>query len=310
MKTEAKREAAQFSEAPGATDSDKLNLAGILVKIGDPDTAQVVLERLVQSSPKSAEAQAKLGLLLSDKNQLKQAAIHLRNAVQLAPESPEYALSFAGVLILWKHPEAAVKFLESVENSFGTLPEFRYKLGLAYYSFNQYPRAIEELKKLERQRPDSDLVQLFLGLSYVASGQLIEAEAHFRKAVELDPHKASNYIPLAQLLRKEGGEKTDEAIRNLQALLGQDPSNLQCKLELALCYEKRERLEDSQVLLEEVTRKQPDLVEAHVALARVYRRLGKTQEADRERTALRKLEDRRRRSEESLIPQALPSANQ
>lgn len=308
MKAEAVKEIQQFVEAPNASETDKLNSAESFVNDGDLDTAQVILERLVASSPKSAEAQAKLGLLLSRKNQLKQAAIHLRNAVQLDPDSPEYAMSFVEVLFLWKHPEAAIKFLESVEDRFGTLPEYRYKLGLAYYSFNQYPRAIEELEKLERQRPDSSLVQLFLGHSHVSAGHLEQAEAHFRKAVELDPHKASNYVPLAQLLRKQGGGKTDEAIRYLQALLERDPSDVQCQLELALCYEKRGRLEESQTLLEKVTRTQPDLIEAHVALARVYRRLGKTQEADREKTAIRGLEDRRRRGEESLIPQSLPPA--
>jgi len=305
MKLEAEKEIQQFLEVPTASETDKLNLAGTLVEDGELDTAQVVLERLVASSPESAEAEGKLGLLLSMKNQFEEAYRHLRKAVQLAPDSPEYAIGLAEVLLLSKHPEGAIKFLTAVRGRFGTLPEFQYKLALAYYSFREYPRAIAELEKVARQRPDSDLVQLFLGLSHVASGHLEQAETHFRKAIELDPGKASNFVPLAQLLRKQGGDRLDEAIRYMQTLLERDPSDMQCKLELALCYEKKGRLEESQVLLEDVTRTRPELVEAHVALARVYHRLGKKQEGDREKSIVARLEDARRAAE-SLIPQSLP----
>lgn len=307
--SEAGKETQEFLEVPGAPEGEKFNLAGVLFEAGDLDAAQVVLQHLVASSPESAEAHAKLGLLLSRKNRFKEAALHLRKAVQLAPDSPEYSIAFAEVMLLWRHADAALKFLMAVRDRFGTLPEFQYKLGLAYFALNQYPRAIIELDKLALQLPESDLVQLFLGLSHVAAGNLDQAETHFRKAIELNPGKASNYVPLAQLLRKEGGDRIDEAIRYLQTLLERDPSDMQLKLELALCYEKKQRLEESQVLLEDVTRTQPQQVQAHVALARVYHGLGKSQEADREKSIIRRLEDERRSEEslESLIRQSLPS---
>ncbi len=290
MKREAEEETTQFLNSPVATEADKLDLAGILIEDGEMNAAQSVLERLVASAPESAEAHGKLGLLLSKKDQFEDAARQLRRAVQLAPDVAEYSIGLAEVLLLSGQSPAALEFLMAVKPRFERLPEFRYKLALAYYGMHQYDQAIEVLEGLAHQHPELDLPQLFLGNCYYAMGDLKDAEPFYRKAIQLNPKRVSNYPPLAQLLRKQGGARTDEAIRYLQTALGLDPSDMQSKLELAVCYVEKQRLRESQVLLEDVTRAQPELVQAHRVLARVYYRLGKKQEGDREKSIVARLE--------------------
>jgi tetratricopeptide (TPR) repeat protein len=296
----------EFLTIAGAAERAKFDLANVLFESGGLDSAQLILEHLVTSSPESAEARGKLGLLLSKKDEFEKAARQLRMAVHLAPDSEEYAIGYAEVLLLWGQSPTALQFLTGVKDRFGTLPEFQYKLALAYYSLHQFPQAISVLEELGRQHPEYDLVQFFLGNSYMAAGDLEAAESRYRKAIELNQGRASNYSPLAQLLRKRGGASADEAIALLQTALKLDSTDIQTKLELALCYEGKRRLPESQNLLEQVTRARPEHYQAHVALARVYYRQGKKSEGDSERAIVTRIENAKR-DEESKVRHSLPS---
>jgi Flp pilus assembly protein TadD len=304
--TDAKNETLEFLTIAGAGERAKFDLANVLFESGGLDSAQLILEHLVTSSPESPEARGKLGLLLSKKDEFEKAARQLRMAVHLAPDSAEYAIGYAEVLLLWGQSPTALQFLTGVKDRFGTLPEFQYKLALAYYSLHQFPQAISVLEELGRQHPEYDLVQFFLGNSYMAAGDLEAAEIRYRKAIELNPGRASNYSPLAQLLRKRGGDSADEAIALLQTGLKLDSADIQTKLELALCYEGKRRLPESQNLLEQVTRARPEHYQAHVALARVYYRQGKKSEGDIERAIVTRIENAKR-DEESKLRHSLPS---
>jgi tetratricopeptide (TPR) repeat protein len=304
--TDARNETLEFLATPGAAEREKFELAKALFENGDLDSAQLILEHLVESSPELAEARGKLGLLLSKKDEFERAARQLRMAVHLAPDSAEYAIGYAEVLLLWGQSPTALQFLTGVKDRFGTLPEFQYKLALAYYSLHEFPQAIAVLEDLGRQHPEYDLVQFFLGNSYMAAGDLEAAEIRYRKAIELNPGRASNYSPLAQLLRKRGGDSADEAIALLQTALKLDSTDIQTKLELALCYEGKRRLPESQNLLEQVTRARPEHYQAHVALARVYYRQGKKSEGDLERAIVTRIENAKR-DEQSKVRHSLSS---
>jgi len=92
------------------------------------------------------------------------------------------------------------------------------------------------------------------------------------------------------MLLKESDDKRDEATALLEKALALDPSDVASKQELALCYEKGSRYVQAQHLLEDVVRQQPDLLPAHVALARIYYRERKKEEGDRERKIVSRLE--------------------
>src|SRR5262249_51911735 len=156
-------------------------------------TAQRVLENALGTTPDSADAHGQLGLLLNKANQFRAAAKELERAVQLAPDSATYALAFAEALLLSNEPFRAVHLLTEVRVRFETLPEFGYKLALAYYSLNQYTKAIAELEHLSNRYPNLDLVPYFLGNSYAAMADVGNAETFYKRAVDLNPTNASYY---------------------------------------------------------------------------------------------------------------------
>jgi protein O-GlcNAc transferase len=290
MNEEGKREIQAFLQAPNVTSADQFKLAKVLIEDKQPTAAQSVLEHMVKAYPDFAEAHAQLGQLLADKDQYEDAAREMGRAVHLSPDTAEFSMRLAEILILWKQYPTAVEFLAAVKDRFGKLPEYQYKLGLTYFGLHHIPQAIAVFENLAREHPDLDLVQFFLGNFYQTTGDFEKAEPHYKRAIELNPQKASHYAALAQLLRKDTKDRTDEALTYLEKALLLDPQDTQSKLELALCYEKKMNSPKAQSLLEQVVHEQPDLIPAHVALARVYYRQKKKEQGDRERSVIAQLE--------------------
>ena len=93
-------------------------------------------------------------------------------------------------------------------------------------------------------------------------------------------------------MRQEGGDKLDEAIAQLKWASQYNPQDPQISLQLALCYESKEEFTDAAALLEQTIEREPDLAPAHVALARVYYRLGKKSDAQREKETVKALQEK------------------
>jgi tetratricopeptide (TPR) repeat protein len=199
-------------------------------------------------------------------------------------------MRLAESLILWKHYGTALEFLKAIKERFGTLPDYRYKLGLTYYSLHQYPLAIAEFERIAQEQPALDTNHFFLANGYAATGRLEEAEQHYRRAIELQPRNASYYTALAQVLRKMSDDNNEEAIVDLKKALALDASDIQAKQELGLCLVKKAEYDQALTLLLDVVTKEPDLTSAHVALAQVYYKLHRKLDGDRERATVRRLQ--------------------
>jgi cytochrome c-type biogenesis protein CcmH/NrfG len=264
------------------------------------------LQDTVKRYEESPEAHAGLGKLLLDRNELEEAVRELGRAAQLSPDTPAYSLGLAEALLLWKHYTPALQFLEAVRPKFGTLPDFRYKRGLAFYGLYRYPEALVEFEALVKERPRADLVWFFLGNTWLATGKLENAETSYRQAIALNQHNASYYAALGLLLRQSEENRLPEAIETLRRALTLDPSDYQSQKELALCYERSGNMNGAETLLEQVAREHPHFSEAHVALARVYYKLHKKPEGEREKEVVAQLEAEERAKQAAIRTAAPP----
>ena len=289
MRELAEKEIQDLLDSPKASTADHFKLVKVLLENHELNLAQKVLTHAVLVTPDSAEAHAKLGLLLANRNQYEDAAQELEHAVRLAPDSVEYSMELTGVLLLWQHYSSALEFLTAVKGRFEELPDYQYKVALAYYGLNLYPEAITRLDELARQHPEMDLAQYFLGNSYMAEGELNKAEPYYRKAIAINPKNPLYYKSLGELLRRQGSSRMDEAVKALSTALVLDAGDVQAKLGLALCYEKKKNYAQAQSLLEEVVQREPSLLPAHVALARAYYRQKKKPEGDRQAAIISRL---------------------
>lgn len=290
MQDQAANEIQAYLSLPDVPVNDQLKLAKVLLENNQPASAQAVLQNAVRTPPESPEAHYDLGVLFLNKNQFENAVSELGRAAQLAPEPPQYSMRLVEALILWKHYGTALEFLNAVKSRFGSLSDYQYKLGLAYYGLHRFPEAIVQFNAILSKQPNLDLVHFFLGNSQFATGNLEQSVAHFRKAIELQPRNASYYTALAQSLREQSDDNTDEALANLEKAQALDGADIQIKHELALCLEKKHQYAKAQSLLEEVIAKDPQMVSAHVALAGIYYKQRMKAQGDQESAVVRRLQ--------------------
>jgi predicted Zn-dependent protease len=280
-KSEGERETQEALDSSTLSETAGLALAKVLVEDKQPETAHRVLEELATKWPESAVVHAELGLLLSKNSQFEQAAWGLGRAVQLKPESVEYALALAEVLLSWHHYSTALDFVTAEEQRFGKPPELEYCLAYSLYGLRRHDEALARMDKLLEQYPQFDRAYYLKGNCYVDLGDSPKAVASFQKAIQLNPANPSYYIALAEVMRRNAGT-VEEAIAEAKKGLELDPTSSDGKIQLALCYETKKVYARAQVLLEEVTQAHPELILPHRILARVYYQQGNTSEAERQ----------------------------
>lgn len=287
----AERESDEIIHAKIATPAEQSKLAAVLLQNGAPGLAEKLLTNSLAMDPSQANANGALGEIYRKQNKLLEAADCFQRAIQLDPDSAEYVFGFVRVLLALKRPTQLAAFLKSVETKFGTLPNYQYALGLAYYGEHHYTDAANTLETLLLSKPPrEDKVEHVLGDSYFAMGKLDEAEASYRKAMEENPKDPDYYLSYATLLRRERPDKIDDAIVGLKNAQRINPGDWRIRLQLGLCYQSKEQFAEAAPLIEQAVRAQPDLLTGHVALATIYFRLGRRADGQREKKIVAELE--------------------
>jgi tetratricopeptide (TPR) repeat protein len=290
FQNEGQQEVDEFLSSGLARFRETLKLSRVLSENGELAKAKVVLEHALAASPNSAEAHDELGLLLAKGGQLEESAKELSRAAELAPNTADYALDNGAVLLLAKRYSDAASFLLRWKDRLAREPDYHYKLGLAYYGMRDYRQARSALESVAQLDPQHDLAQYYLGNCYHAAGDLPKAERHYRTAIRLNPNRASYYGSLGALLVQSENVRRAEGAAYLSRALELDPKDVYSRFELALYYEGNADCRTAQLLLEEVVGEEPELVRAHVALARVFFRQGMKEKGEREKAIVAGLE--------------------
>jgi tetratricopeptide (TPR) repeat protein len=295
LKTGQQKAAEQETDAiirqNAVTAADRTKVAGVLLENGAPESAEKLFENSLSLDPNQANANGALGELYLQQRRFQEAGECFQKAMQLDPDSSEYAFGFVRVLLAMKRPEPLVSFLNSIQDKFGTLPNYQYALGLAYYNEHHYAEATTVLEKLLLSHPPrEDKVQHVLGDAYLSMDKLDQAEAAYRRAIDENPKDPDYYVAYATALRRKGPENVDDAITRLEGARRMMPDDWRILIELGLCYESKAQYADAAALLEHVVRSQPQLTAAHVALVRIYFRLGRKADGEREKGIVAELE--------------------
>jgi tetratricopeptide (TPR) repeat protein len=161
----------------------------------------------------------------------------------------------------------------------------------SYYVAHQFPEAQREYEQALRLRPDVPGLHLELGEVYAAASEWAKAEEQFLAETRLQPGNAEAAFRLGDARLQEG--KIEEALKELEradqlrpdmsdtlyslgkaAVLAGDVGSAQRALIRVIALEKESSL----------------AAQAHYALAGLYRKQGKGQEAEREIQQFRRLQ--------------------
>lgn len=233
-----------------------------------------------------AQAQDALGIAQLETGKLPEAIANLEVALAKRPNDPDllYYLGRASGLL-------SKQTFDVLESAYPDSPRAHQALGENYAVLRRVPEAEREYRDALRLRPDIPGVHLELGQLYASASQWPKAEEEFRAEAKLQPGDAEAAYRLGAALL-EGG-KVKEARAELQradqlrpempetlyslgkaASLDGDPSAAADAWKQVIALEKDSSLS----------------AQAHFGLAGIYRKQGKTAEAQQEMQEFRRLQ--------------------
>ncbi len=266
------------------------------MKERDYPQAERILVAAHKANPDSA-ALLRLagGVFFLDGNYVN-AAIAFKKADKLEPLDPPNRFTLAMAFIALGRRDWARIELERLVSADPKATIYLYWLARLDYDDQKFAAAVEKLQRVIAATPDFMRAHDNLGLSLEALGRYEEAEAAYKKAIELNRQKkpSSPWPPLnlGIMLSKLG--RRDEAETYLREALEYKPDFAQAHYRLGMILEKWGKLEEAIAEFRQAADLDPDYTEPVYAMARLYRRTGDMKQA---RKALKEFQKRKRRKE-------------
>jgi tetratricopeptide (TPR) repeat protein len=284
------------------------NLGRLYFKQARYRDAIEVLKRALALDPKLASSRTLLGVSLYEINDFRDAQQELSEALRLNPNDRNAKLYLARSLLELEDLKRAARILEDLEHDKPQDAQILYALGQVYMRL-----AASTLENLQRADPNSYLIEVLLGKTAEAKQALAEAIEHYKKAVAKAPDAKSLHYLLGHALYQNG--ESSDALREFRRELEINPYDhmaswqaglirlsdnpqeafrlanqaLELKPDLAPALMVRgrallalKRPADAVKDFKRAALLEPDEDTVHFQLARAYRELGLTREAQAE----------------------------
>ena len=161
------------------------------------------------------------------------------------------------------------------------------QLGIAQTGLKNYSEALEPLKKAVELLPDSGMGHYNLGLALFETGDWKGAASQFEAAVARAPRWADAHFSLASVYARI--DRVPDAMAELDTTLSINQGHYRANLLRGRILSLQNKPLDALANLKTAVEVQPDSREAHSFLADAYAQLGRTLDADKERSEAERL---------------------
>ena len=124
----------------------------------------------------------------------------------------------------------------------------------------------------------------------LGSGESEKAKTALRRALQNDPNDFDACLHLGAILRHDGD--TENAAPYLKHALVLRPDSAPALFQINALEASTGHLEEARNGFEKLVKQWPDFVEAHLQLAMIYARLHRTEDSEREKRIVLKLNDK------------------
>lgn len=290
-----------------------INLGAAYMEKQDYASATVHLKRAVELRPDEAEAhqllgyallaqgyaaeaiphleraheEGALGIAQIETGQLQEAVVNLQAALTKRPNDPDllYYLGRASGLL-------SKQSIDTLQAAYPDSARAHQAMAENYFVLRQMPQAEKEFHAALQLRPGTPHLHLELGLVYAGASQWEKAEEQFRAETKLQPGSAEAAYRLGNTLLQEG--KVREARAELQRaddLKPEMPETLYALAKAASLEGDSPAAEKAWLKVIELEKASDLAAQAHFALASLYRKQGKTAEAERELQEFKNLQN-------------------
>jgi tetratricopeptide (TPR) repeat protein len=236
---------------------------------------------------KQVQEQASLGIAQLESGKLAEAVTNLQAALQKHPNDQD--------LLYYLARASALLSKQSIDTMLAAHPDSaraHQALAEKYFALRQMVDAEKHYQEALRIRPDIPDVHLGLGHVYASTSRWPQAEEQFRAEATLQPGNAETSYRLGYALLQQG--KAREAQQELQRsnqLQPEMPETLYSLGKASLLASDTAAAEKAWTDLLNIEKDGPFAAQAHFGLASLYRKQGKTGEADKELQEFRRLQN-------------------
>ncbi|HEY3457924.1 MAG TPA: tetratricopeptide repeat protein [Bryobacteraceae bacterium] len=239
-----------------------------------------------EAIPHLQQTQGALGIAQLKTGKLTDAIANLSAALKQQPNDPDllYYLGRASGLF-------SKQILDSLDARHPDSARAHQALAENYAVLRQVPEAEKEYREALRLRPDTPDIHLALGRLYAAASQWAKAEQEFRAEIRIQPGSAEAAYRLGTACLEQG--KLAEARKELERsdkLQPGMPETLYSLGKAALLQNEPNAAQAAWTRLLTIEKDSALAAQAHFGLAGIYRKQGKTAEAEREMSEFRRLQ--------------------
>jgi Flp pilus assembly protein TadD len=163
---------------------------------GEQASAIMLLQLLLSDRPADVSILYNLGMALSDVGRLDEAELHLRRALDIAPDLTNARVALGVALQRHGRTSEAIKELREAVKRSPDNPWAQRNLGACLLSTGQFEEAESCLRKASLINPDDQQASYGLGQALGNLGKTADADAAYRKVIDVD-----EYSPIAERAR-------------------------------------------------------------------------------------------------------------
>lgn len=307
-----------------------------LARLGKYPEAVTAYRKALRLDPHIEGLQLDLGLALFKQGKLDEAIAPLRQAAAAAPESEQAAILLGMSYYGTQHFAQALPYLHAAVNRSPGNLEMRGVLAQSCLYAKQYNCTLEQYRQILAANPDSAQAHMLAGEALDGMNQTAQAIAEFQAAEKAAPTEPNVHFGLGYLLWKQ--HRYEEAAEEFRKEIVNEPMHAQALAYLGDTEMKLEHIADAEAILRRAVHQEgaiqlawldlgivlagqgkndeaaadfrqaiqldPNGVDAHWRLARLYQATGKSVQARAEFAKARALHEK---EDKSLVQQMTPT---
>ena len=252
------------------------NIGFSYFKLGDMENAKISFEQAIRLNPSYHAAYFHLGELYEYQEKYDLAEENFKKAIEIKADIDDYYLKLGMFLQKVGRYKEIISFLEELERKQPNNRVLINALGGAYFNLFDYENAAKSFRRTIEINPQAELHNN-LGITLIYLEKFAEAEAEFKKALEMKPDyvEAHYQIDLLQIYRND--------LRKAEEMLQEDakrfPNESRFYDRLGYIYVILGRCAEAMKQFEKVEELEPQLVRCGV-LSICYRNTLDPQKAD------------------------------